>query len=61
MMTRSRFCEIQTHRGYKVTNIGLITFLDYEDTESTYSAMWFFNADGTLNRKEKPQWTITHK
>jgi hypothetical protein len=23
--------------------------------------MWFFNADGTLNRERKPFWTITRK
>ena len=61
MMTRSRFCEIQARRGYTVTNIGLITVLDYEDAESTYTAMWFFNADGTLNREEKPFWKVTRK
>ena len=61
MMTRSRFCEIQARRGYTVTNIGLITVLDYEDAESTYTAMWLFNADGTLNREEKPFWKVTRK
>ncbi len=61
MMTRSRFCEIQARRGYKVTNVGLITFLEYEDAESTYTAMWFFNADGTPNREEEPFWTVTRK
>ena len=61
MMTREKFCAIQARRGYKVTNLGLITFLDYEDAESTYTAMWFFNADRNLNREEKPHWTITRK
>lgn len=61
MMTREKFCSIQKNRGYKVTNLGLVTFLDYEDAKSTYTAMWFFNADGTLNREEKPRWTITRK
>ena len=37
MMTRSRFCEIQARRGYTVTNLGLVTILDYEDAESTYT------------------------
>lgn len=61
MMTRDKFCAIQTRRGYKVTNLGLITFLEYEDAESTYTAMWFFKADGTLNREEKPHWKVTRK
>lgn len=61
MMTRDKFCAIQARRGYKVTNLGLITFLEYEDAESTYTAMWFFNANGALNREEKPHWEVTRK
>ena len=60
-MTRDRFCAIQARRGYTVENIDLVTFLHYEDEKEEYTAMWCWNADGTLNTKFKPSWSIKRK
>jgi hypothetical protein len=60
-ITRERFCAIHSRRGYTVENIGLVTFLSYEDDKEEYTAMWFWNADGTLNTEMKPSWNIRRK
>ena len=61
MMTRDRFCAIQASRGYTVENVGLVTFLTYEDDTEIYTAMWFWNADGTRNTNLRPSWNIERK
>ena len=60
-MTQERFERIQAKRGYTVTNMGLITMLSYEDNESVYIAMHFWNSDGTPNTIEKPFWRLIRK
>ena len=58
-MTREKFCAIHARRGYEVENLGLITFLRAPVGKGkTYTAIWFWNADGTLNEAERPTWTI---
>ena len=58
-MTRTRFCEIQARRGYTVENLGLVTFLYYTMKDgSEYTAMWFWNEDGTEDEANHPFWTI---
>ena len=56
-MTKDRFIAIHTHRGYKVEDLGKIVILSM----GNYTAMWFFNADGTLNENEKPTWTVSKR
>lgn len=47
-MNRNTFRRAMERRGYTVTNIGLITFLDADmEDGGHYTATWFFNADGT--------------
>lgn len=60
MMTRDRFCAAMERRGYTVTNLGLITFLDADMPDGGhYTAMWFFNADGTRNEDMPASWNVT--
>lgn len=54
---RERFSAIHARRGYKVTEMGLITILEYED----YTAYWFFNPDGTVDESKDPYWTISRR
>ncbi len=56
-MTKDRFIAIQARRGYKVEDLGKIVILSMKN----YTAMWFFNADGTLNENEKPTWTVSKR
>ena len=60
-MTRERFCEIQSRRGYEVENLGNITFLRHHKGGVEYTAMWFWLADGTLDKSHEPTWSIAHK
>jgi len=59
-MTREKFCAIQARRGYRVENLGLMTFLTAPmENGKTYTAIWFWNPDGTPNEAERPYWTIS--
>ena len=59
-MTRETFCRAMERRGYTVTNLGLITFLDAEmENGAHYTAMWFFKADGTRDETKPASWRIT--
>ena len=61
MTERERFCAIQARRGYEVENLGLITFLHSVTREGwNYTAVWFWNQDGSLNREMRPSWSISH-
>lgn len=60
-MTREKFERIQAKRGYTVNQMGLMTMLTYEDNESVYTAIHFWNQDGTPNTTEKPFWRLVHK
>lgn len=56
-MTKSKFIAIHTRRGYEVADLGKIVTLHMDN----YSAMWFFNSDGTLDTNNKPTWKITRQ
>lgn len=53
-MTKSKFIAIHIRRGYEVADLGKIVTLHMDN----YSAMWFFNSDGTLDTNNKPTWKI---
>lgn len=58
-MNRAQFCKIQASHGYTVSNIGLMTILHYIDKDDAiYTAIWFWNADGTLNHELEPTWSL---
>lgn len=52
-MTKEKLIHIQTARGYKVEDFGKIVFFRYND----YTAIWFFNADGTVDEQNPPTWS----
>ena len=54
MTYRDRFEAAMVRRGYEVERLGLITVLRHD----TYTAFHFFKADGSLNRDERPFWTV---
>lgn len=60
-MTREKFERIQAKRGYTVTQMGLITHLYHEDEEFIYTALHFWNPDGTPNKNETSYWNLTKK
>ena len=53
-MTKTRFIAIQTKRGYKIQDFGKMVIL----RDGKYTAIWFFNADGTLDETQKPNWKM---
>lgn len=58
MMNRDKFIAIQSRRGYKVETLGNIVILRHVKNGMEYTAMWFYNADGTYNDKYKPTWIV---
>lgn len=54
MTFREKFCAINSKRGYKVENLGLITILSHDN----YRAYHFFNPDGSIDKTKEPYWTI---
>ena len=60
MINRSQFCEAQARRGYEVENLGLVTILRHIDHHGMlYTALWFWNEDGSLNQHMEPTWSVT--
>ena len=60
MTEREKFSRAMERRGYAVSHLGLITFLDSDmENGGHYTAMWFFNADGTRNESMPATWNIT--
>ena len=57
MTYRDRFEAAMVRRSYEVERLGLITVLRHDN----YTAFHFFKADGSLNRDERPFWTITRQ
>lgn len=53
-MAKERFIKVMEGRGYAVEVLGNVVVLHDGD----YSAMWFFNADGSLDEDNKPIWSI---
>lgn len=54
MTERERFEAAMMRRGYEISRLGLITILRHGD----YTAMWFFKADDSRNKAERPTWSI---
>lgn len=54
-MTKDRFIAIHTRRGYEVQNLGKMVILRMDN----YTAIWFFNSDGSPDESQKPIWKIT--
>lgn len=53
-MTKEKLIRIQTARGYKVEDLGRIVSF----TLDNYTAIWFFNADGTQDQTKLPMWKV---
>ena len=53
-MTKEKFIKAMTKRGYEIEELGNVVIL----RDGNYSAMWFFNADGTIDKDNKPIWSI---
>lgn len=53
-MAKERFIKVMEGRGYAVEVMGNVVVL----RDGDYSAMWFFNADGSLDEDNKPIWSI---
>lgn len=53
-MAKERFIKAMEGRGYAVEVMGNVVVLHDGD----YSAMWFFNADGSLDEDNRPIWSI---
>ena len=54
MMAKERFIKVMEGRGYAVEVMGNVVVLHDGD----YSAIWFFKADGSLDKDNKPIWSI---
>ena len=54
IMTKDKFIRIHENRGYHVEKVGRMVFL----TMGNYTAIWFFNEDGTLDENNKPFWKL---
>jgi len=53
-MTKEKFIRIHLSRGYHVEELGKTVIL----TLDNYRAVWFFNADGTLDESKPPHWNL---
>lgn len=53
-MSKEKFIRIHSNRGYKVTEFGLMIMLEKDN----YSAIWFFNSDGTVDTTQHPVWKL---
>lgn len=58
-MTREKFVRIQKSRGYKVEELGKMVILRMNDSRSNYTAIWFFNADGSVDETNPPTWRVS--
>lgn len=54
MTYRDRFIRAHKARGYEIEERGLVVILRYDN----YTAIWFFNADGSRDEANPPQWWI---
>lgn len=53
-MSKEKFIRVHKARGYQVEELGKIVIL----RKDNYTAIWFFNADGTRNEDLPPQWHL---
>lgn len=51
-MTKDKFISIHRKRGYEVEDLGKMVILSLDD----YTAIHFFNADGTRDKTISPVW-----
>lgn len=54
MTQREKFVAVMTRRGYKVSEMGKMVIL----TMDNYTAVHFFNADGSRDENQKPYWKV---
>lgn len=54
MTERERICTFYTRHGYEVENLGLMTFINYED----YYVIRFWNEDGSPDTTKSTYWGI---
>lgn len=57
-MTKEKFIAIQSRRGYEVTVLGKMVILNMTAKGEAYTAIWFFNEDGTPDESQPPHWTV---
>jgi len=57
-MTKEKFIRIQKQRGYEVEEMGKTVTLRMDDEESEYTAIWFFNENGSIDENHKPVWSL---
>ena len=57
-MTKERFIHIHTTRGYQVEDLGKMVILHKTLPRNEYSAIWFFNSDGSVDESQPPTWSI---
>lgn len=58
MMTKERFLKVMTARNYyKITDLGKVVILEHDK----YSAIWFFNSDGTQDTTKEPTWSLSRE
>lgn len=53
-MTREKLIRIQKSRGYAVEELGRMVIFRLDN----YTAIWFFNADGTVDESNPPTWSL---
>lgn len=54
MSAKEKLIRVQTQRGYKVEDLGKVVIF----RTSGYHAMWFFNADGSVDENHPATWSI---
>lgn len=53
-MNKDRFVAAMTRRGYEVETLGKMVIC----RSGNYTAIHFFNADGSPDETQKPYWTM---
>ena len=54
-MTKDKFIAIHRKRGYEVEDLGKMVILSLDD----YTAIHFFNANGTRDETISPVWKLS--
>ena len=54
MSAKEKLIRIQTQRGYQVEDLGKVVIFRV----SGYHAMWFFNADGSVDETHPATWSL---
>lgn len=53
-MTREKVIRIHRNRGYQVEELGKMVIISHKN----YTAIWFFNADGSVDENNPPTWNV---